>query len=395
MSIRERTWTTSTGVAKSAWVVDYTDQNGKRHIKTFPRKKDAKDFEASTHIEVKGRIHVADADTVTVAEAGRLWLEACKAAGLETSTTKQYDQHLRLHIVPLIGAKRLNEITVPFVRQFLDTLAKEGRSRAMVRAVRVSFGALLSDAQERGLVMANAVKEIGRGKARARSAARHSEPAVVGVDIPTPEEIRAMLAHTEGKTRVFFMTAIFTGMRASELRGLRWSDVDFGRMEINVNQRADAWNQIGSPKSKSGRRSIPIVKALADALSEWQKECPKGEHDLVFPTGIGTIEYHNNVVTRWFHPAQVAAGISVPTDKLKKGKPVFAAKYTGLHSLRHFYASWCINPPSAGGLGLSPKIVQERMGHSSIQVTLDTYSHLFERAGAGDTMNDAANALLG
>ena len=67
MSIRERTWTTSTGAEKSAWVVDYTDQNGKRHIKTFPRKKDAKDFEASTHIEVRGRIHVADADTVTVA----------------------------------------------------------------------------------------------------------------------------------------------------------------------------------------------------------------------------------------------------------------------------------------------------------------------------------------
>lgn len=397
MSIRERKWT-SGGVDKTAWVVDYFDQNGKRHIKTFAKKKDAKDFDAGTRIEVKGKVHVADRDTVTVAEAGDLWHQACVGAGLERSTTNQYEQHLRLHIKPLIGSTRLNEMTVPKVRQFLDDLRDNGRSPAMQRAVRVSLGALLSDAQERGLVVRNPVKDMGRGKARARSAARHEEPVVVGVDLFTPEEIKRIMPTLTGKVRAFWMTAIFTGMRASELRGLRWSDIDLPKGFLTVNQRANIWKAMGPPKTKAGRRKIPLVGHLVATLKEWKKEYPKGnpDLDLVFPTGIGTVEEHNNVVTRWYQPFQISAGLTKPSGKLDRdGKPIEEAKYTGLHALRHFYASWCINSPADGGLGLSAKVVQERMGHSSIQVTLDTYSHLFEKAGTGDTMDAAAAALLG
>src|SRR5690606_13126546 len=107
MAIRTRKWTTN-GETRSAWVVDYRDQHGKRHVKTFKLKKDAIAFDAQTHVEVSGRIHVADADTITVAAAGKHWLASCDAAGLERSTVNQYRQHLDLHIVPFIGTKRLN-----------------------------------------------------------------------------------------------------------------------------------------------------------------------------------------------------------------------------------------------------------------------------------------------
>ena len=70
-------------------------------------------------------------------------------------------------------------------------------------------------------------------------------------------------------------------------------------------------------------------------------------------------------------------------------------KYTGMHALRHFYASWCINPKSAGGLELSPKVVQERLGHSSIQMTLDVYGHLFPRGDDSAELAAAEAALLG
>jgi integrase len=81
----------------------------------------------------------------------------------------------------------------------------------------------------------------------------------------------------------------------------------------------------------------------------------------------------------------------------EEGKPIMEAKYTGLHALRHFYASWCINRKADGGLELSPKIVQERMGHSSITVTMDVYGHLFPRgddsgAGAGREAAACMNA---
>jgi integrase len=71
------------------------------------------------------------------------------------------------------------------------------------------------------------------------------------------------------------------------------------------------------------------------------------------------------------------------------------AKYTGLHSLRHFFASWLINPPERGGQGLAPKVVQQRLGHSSILMTTDTYAHLFPpEKVAHEKLADAEHALL-
>jgi len=75
---------------------------------------------------------------------------------------------------------------------------------------------------------------------------------------------------------------------------------------------------------------------------------------------------------------KVAAGVTVDTGKRDdEGEPILGPKYTGFHALRHWYASWCINRKADGGLELTAKAVQSRMGHSSIQVTFDTYGHLF------------------
>ncbi len=92
------------------------------------------------------------------------------------------------------------------------------------------------------------------------------------------------------------------------------------------------------------------------------------------------------MVARGWMPAQVAAGICTVAkdadDKVVldgKGEPVREAKYTGLHAMRHFYASWCINRKAEGGLELPPKVVQERIGHATLAMTMDTYGHLFPR----------------
>ena len=85
-------------------------------------------------------------------------------------------------------------------------------------------------------------------------------------------------------------------------------------------------------------------------------------------------------------PAQIAAGV---VDE--RGK----AKYPGLHSLRHFYASWCINRRVDGGLELPLKLVQARLGHASIQMTADVYGHLFPRGDDGAELAAAEKAFLG
>ena len=105
----------------------------------------------------------------------------------------------------------------------------------------------------------------------------------------------------------------------------------------------------------------------------------------MFPNGRGGIEHRNTIVERGFHPAQIAAGVVDSEGK---------AKYKGLHSLRHFYASWCINRRVDGGLELPLKVVQARLGHASIQMTADTYGHLFPRGDDGAELAAAERALM-
>jgi integrase len=100
------------------------------------------------------------------------------------------------------------------------------------------------------------------------------------------------------------------------------------------------------------------------------------------------------IVKRGLVPAQIAAGVSFEIAGAH-GKPVARAKYPGLHSLRHFFASWCINRKVDGGLELPAKVVQERLGHSTIAMTLDVYGHLFPREDDGEELAAAERALLG
>jgi integrase len=341
-----------------------------------------------TSVGVRAGIHTADSRSITIAEAGRRWIESGEAADLERTTLEQYRQHLELHIVPLIGSVKLTQLTAPVVRRFEDQLRAD-RSPAMVRKVMGSLGAIFADAQERGLVAQNVVRGLRsrrrRGKDR-RADRRQKGKLKIGVDIPTPDEVRAIIAHLEGRGGPMLLTAIFTGLRASELRGLRWADVDLKRGELHVRQRADRFNVIGRPKSEAGDRTIPLLPMVVNALREWKLACPKGELDLAFPNGRGQVENTSNIVQRVLHPIQIAAGI---TDK--RGR----AKYTGLHALRHFYASWCINRKTDGGLELPLKVVQTRLGHASIQMTADRYGHLFPRGDDKAELAAAEKAFLG
>src|SRR5262249_7938961 len=155
-----------------------------------------------------------------------------------------------------------------------------------------------------------------------------------------------------------------TGMRASELRGLPWSNVDLDAGIIHVRQRADAWGAIGAPKSKAGKRDIPLPPIVINTLKAWKEHCPAGERNLVFPNGAGNVESLPNIWHRMWSPLQIACGIATDGGKRdKEGEPVRKPKY-GFHKLRHAAASLFI-----AHLGWSPKRVKTVMGHSSIKMT--------------------------
>lgn len=362
---------------QEAWLVDYVDQAGERRFKNFERKKDADDYHNTVRVDVKAGVHTAPSKSITVSEAAENWLKHVEREGRERATIAQYRQHVHKHINPRLGSYKLAALTTPRINGFRDDLLAD-LSRPLARKVLVSLKSLLREAQRRGDVAQNVALSVG-----IKMDKRTKRKLKAGVDIPTPDEIRRLIDAATGRLRALLIVAVFTGLRASELRGLRWEDVDLKRGELHVRQRADRYNKIGAPKSHSGERTIPLGPFVVNTLREWRLACPKGEAGLVFPTSTGAIEHHANML-RALTPVMVKAGLAN-----KQGEPKYA-----LHAFRHFYVSWCINRKADGGLELPAKVVQERLGHASILMTLDTYGHLFPRGDDSAELAAAEKALL-
>lgn len=377
MSVRKRSWTTKSGEARSSWVVAYTDSGGSRRMETFGRKRDADAREAEAKMQICTGTHTPPSVSPTIAEAAQDWLTFIEGEGREQTTRKQYEEHVRLHINPRIGRERLANLTTPRIHEFRDSLLSD-LSRPLSKKVLVSLKAIIKDAQRRGDVSQNVALPVS-----IVMASRDRRKLEVGVDIPTAGEVSRLIA-SAGALRPVLVVATFTGLRSSELRGLTWTDIDFSKGAITVKQRADRFNVIGRPKSAAGERVIPAGPMVVNTLKEWKLACPKGDRNLVFPGADGGVMPYQTL--RWrFDAAQVAAGIAASIDKPKYG----------WHGLRHFYASWGINRRVDGGLELPLKVMQDRLGHSSIKQTADTYGHLFPTLDNGAELAVAERALLG
>jgi len=355
-TVRKRTRTNGKGeVIRTTWLADYVDQNGKRHNRTFTTKKAADAFLLVAKGEVRDGLHTPDADSITVGDAVKLWLRYCEGEGRERSSLRTYGQHSRLYLVPLLGGRKLSRLNAPLIQAFRDELlARTSRSRA--KAVLSALKSILTDAQRRGLVAQNVALPV-----RIERSVRGGRPLEIGADVPSKAEIQAILQHAARIHRPRLIVLIFTGLRASELRALFWSHVDFEKRLLQVRQRADQpWGQIGATKSRNGYRDVPLAPIVINALKEWRLVCSKSELGLVFPGRRGKVMNHV-ALQMSFDVVQVAASIVN-----ERGEP----KYH-LHTLRHFFASWGIEQ------GFAPKRLQELLGHGSIRMTYDHYGHWF------------------
>src|SRR5262245_11680480 len=122
MSVRKRTWTTSKGEEREAWVVDYVDQHGERHIETFDRKKDADERHDKVAVDVRQGIHTSLNKSLTVAEAAEDWIKYVTLENRERSTIEQYRSHVDHHINPRLGREKLAKLTTPRIQAFRDDL---------------------------------------------------------------------------------------------------------------------------------------------------------------------------------------------------------------------------------------------------------------------------------
>ena len=360
-TVRKKVKTPASGEAKVRWIADYFDQHRKRHIKTFDTKKAAQAFLVTVQGEVNRGTHTPERASRNVYEAAQLWLQRGQTEDLERSTMRAYDAIVRLHICAAeggIGAVKLSQLSTPLLEAWRDQLVAK-LSRRLARKVLGVLKSILSEAQRRGLVAQNAALPV---KVDARK--REVKKLEIGVDVPGKEDVQklfvAVTAEPFVRHRPLIVTAIFTGMRASELRGLPWGAVDFGKRTITVRQRADEWGTIGMPKSHADQRTIPMSTTVYNTLREWKLSCPKGELDLVFPNTFGKVQSLANITQRVWRPLQKKAGL---VDE--NGEPRF-----DFHTLRHFAASNWIATRK-----FTPKRLQVLLGHSSIQMTFDRYGH--------------------
>lgn len=360
MSIRKRTLPSGSVV----WLAGYRDSEGKRRFKQFPKKSAADAYLIEKKGEVRSGRHVAESASPTFGSAADDWLTKIEKDGLERSTIERYRATYTSHVKPELGSKKLSTITPGQLQIFIDTLAGT-MSASSLKKVRDCIRQVFSHSVKRGRASHNPATDIDlpvrkRGKGAA-------------IEMPAKAELRKIVEAAPERWTPYIRTAILTGMRASELRGLTWDDVDLDRGVISVTHRMDRYGADGPPKSNAGRRDIPLSAGTVDMLKAWQEACPKSSAKLVFPAPEGGAMSHQNFLRRVYWPTQVKAGVAIETGEVdKKGAPVMEAKYT-FHALRHAAAALFIEQ------GLQPKKVQTLMGHASIQITMDVYGYLWPK----------------
>jgi len=297
---------------------------------------------------------------------GQAWLRQYADIECKPSTVAGYRSILETRLNPVFGKLPVDQITRNQVKDSLSDLAKSGLSRNSLRNTLCTLRVILNQAIEDGLIDRNPSARLGRFT--------KSEKPKFQATALTHQESETFLASTQEVCPDYFalfLMALRAGLRRGELVALRWGDIQFGSSDRDPNryifvQHNYVARQFTTPKSKKSRR-VDLSRQLRGVLLELRdrrmlKAFTAGKSsiadELVFPSPKGSVLDPDNLIKRYFLPAVEHAGL----------------RRFRFHDLRHSYGSFLIQ----GGASLT--YVKEQMGHSSIQVTVDTYGHLIPGA---------------
>ncbi len=289
------------------------------------------------------------------ADFAHIWLENYAEGRVRPSTFKSYRDSLRLHLVPFFGSRKLISIRTQDVDEYVASKRRSGRyAPASIAKHLIVLKMLFKRAIIWDYAAVNPAEYVKPPRAIKKE-----------VEVLSPLEIQAFLDGASTRYRPFFTTAVLTGLRLGELLGLKWSDINFRTSQIHV-RRAYVMEQFTEPKTRAGIRAVVMAPTLVGTLKRHRLKSPPGDLDLVFATEEEKPLNGSNLRQREFHAALRRA-------KLHRIR---------FHDLRHTYASLLI----AAGENL--KFIQNQLGHSSIQVTIDRYGHLIPaiQHGAGERL---------
>jgi integrase len=271
-----------------------------------------------------------------------LWLKSYAQANLKASTFLSYQDIIERLLDPTWGHLRLSNLTTGNLQRYVSERLKTVSPKTVINEI-VVIKEMFKHAYRWGYIWRNPAEHLERPKLIRPE-----------IEILNPEEVDKLLAKASNHYRLAFQTCVLTGLRAGELWGLRWSDIDWNSWQLHIRQ--SLWKgQFQTPKSKYSVRRVDIPEQLAHELKKWKLASPKNEQDLAFPSPEGKPTCHDNMIKRHFDPALRRAGL----------------RHVSFHSLRHTNASMRIQA------GQNIKYIQTQLGHSSIKVTLDIYGHLF------------------
>jgi integrase len=356
------------------WVGQYTvyTSKGPKYRYIYGKTRAAVAEKLAKAVATRGNGFVFDAGNLTVGEYLNRWLADSLRGTVRASTCERHEINVRVHINPTLGSVRLKGLTPAHVRGLHREKLDCGLAPATVRKIHSTLHKAHSQAVSDGLIPRNT--------------------ADVQAPRPAPEEMRPLpegevctfldVARTSGdRFEPLYVLAITTGLRRGELLGLRWDDVDLERGTLRVGRslvREGGRHKVGETKTRRGRRQVNLTPRTVNALKAHRKRQLEErmrlvetyeDRDLVFSTTVGTPVDPDNLVKRSFKPLLEKAGL--PEIRF--------------HDLRHTCATLLL------GRNVHPKIVQELLGHATIAMTLDTYSHYLPSMGshAAGAMGDA------
>lgn len=359
-SIRKVPRSGATARSSYAWEVRYRDPQRRDRSKTFRTRAQAEAFADSVETDIgRGSFLDPQLGKKPFDEWAEEWLEG-RRREIAPKTLEGYEGLVRAHLEPFFGRTALMKIRPLDVQKLLGQMADKGLSRSRIRQARQVLSMILSSAVNNGYIGRNPVP---RERLKGKDPKRDQHPL-------TFEQVHAVAAAVPDRYRALIYVLAYGGLRWGEAAALRRSSCNLLRNRIEVKEAVSEVSgglHYGLPKTHQQRTVVipdPVTEILAEHMAKY---VGRKLDSLVFTTEEGTHIWISNFRKNVWWPALDAAGVD----------PV-----TTIKDLRHTCASLM------HAAGRSAKEVKEQLGHSTIAMTLDTYTHLFD-----ESRDEAAEAM--
>lgn len=347
MGVKRRYYTNDKGEKVfSSWMYDFYDVFGKRHKKAgYKTKAEAEQNEAIAKSDYNKGMSISNDNNLKFKDVMEQFIKLHVEVYLKPSTIKWYKNHNDLHFKEFFGDIKLIDITPYIINKFVQKQLLKKLSNKSINHYLTTLVTFFNWAIDNNFMQYNPALRVKK------LTVEDTE-----MQFLSKSEITKVLNKTKKHYPDFYpllITAIYTGMRRGEILGLTWDCINFSKSTIKVKHSLYK-GQLLTPKTKNSIREIQVPSMIIKVLEQHKINAVKNELNLVFTHENGNPIDADNLIKRRFNKVLELAEI----------------KHIRFHDLRHTYASLLISK------NLNIKYIQKQMGHSSFEVTMNTYAHL-------------------